>query len=280
MLGKTYKDYEGESIATNIIFRNGLREQESVFYKMDYQPNSCPNAIVCGNGKTREKFFKMLELVDAAGGYLRKNKPEVYACNAAYTETTKPHNVIIGNPLMADEFYKTSTNYPNAVYLPWAQWVKYKDSTPTPRLVPNHYTGGSTGKSALYLAAWHGHTTIYMIGFDLQPEEGRNNNIYAGKHPLYSSIDDHVSDAVWIADCLQVIRAYPDVKFVRIVPTVWDDDQKKSIVINYNCPDEWADCDNFRQLDVETFKQEIDFGPVKDHTRKQLQYRSAGPRVS
>jgi hypothetical protein len=53
----------------------------------------------------------MLELVDAAGGYLRKNKPEVYACNAAYTESVKPHNVIIGNPPFQDEV-KTNDDDP------------------------------------------------------------------------------------------------------------------------------------------------------------------------
>lgn len=280
MLGQTYKTYTGESIVTRTFISKGKREHESIDYKLGYQPTNIPGAVVCGNGLSRKKF-KMLELVEANGGFLRQNKPEVYGCNAAYTETAKPHNLIISNKEMADEFFSQTKDYPEAVYLPWFLWAQYKDQTnPVPRLVPNKVIGGA-GAMALYLAAWHGHSTIYMVGFDLQPEEGRNNNVYAGKHPLYKEQEEHVSDAGWIHECLRIMKAYPDTKFIRIVPAVQDDgNQNKIIIPNFNCPDEWADLDNFRQLDSETFRSELDLGPVKDHTRRQLFYRSGGPRVS
>lgn len=279
MLGQTYKNYSGETIVTKMSLSKGMREQETVDYTMSYRPSGIPAAVVCGNGLSRRKF-KMLQLVEAAGGILRQNKPEVYACNAAYTESAKPHNLIISNKAMAEEFYNQTKEYPESVFLPWNIWTNHRDQTnPAPRLIPNKVIG-CAGAMALYLAAWHGHSTIYMVGFDLQPEEGRNNNVYAGKHPLYKDVEEHVSDAGWIAECLRIMQAYPDTKFVRIVPTVQDNDQNKIVIQNFNCPDEWADLDNFRQLDSETFKTELDLDPVKDHTRRQLFYRSTGPRVS
>jgi hypothetical protein len=279
MLGKTYHTYNGESITTKTFIKNGQKEYEQVEYQLPYKPTNIPSAIVCGNGLTRRKFFKMIQLVEAGGGLLRENKPEVYACNAAYTERAKPHNLVLATPEIIDLFYQTVPDYPEPFYLPWSEWSKRKDQEPRARLMPGKFSS-SAGAMALYLAAWHGHTTIYMVGFDLQPEEGRNNNIYAGHHPLYKDVDEYVSDTGWIRDCLRVFKAYPDVTFVRIVPTGYDTEIKKITIPNFNCPDEWADCDNFKQLDVDTFKLEIDFGPIKDHTRGQLQYQSTGPRVS
>jgi hypothetical protein len=98
MLGKTYHTYNGESITTKTFIKNGQKEYEQVEYQLPYKPTNIPGAIVCGNGLTRRKFFKMIQLVEAGGGLLRENKPEVYACNAAYTEraTIQSHFICRG----------------------------------------------------------------------------------------------------------------------------------------------------------------------------------------
>lgn len=276
MLGKVRsRDYKGEDIVVGTRISRGKKEMDTVRYDIPYKPFDIEHAVVCGNGLSR-KHFKFMELVHAGGGLLHAKKPEVYACNLAYKEKFKAHHLVVMNKDLLPEVFESG--YSDPLYVPWHQWPAYKDKEP--RLVPNK-VNMCAGATALYLAAWHGHKTIYMLGFDLQPEEGKNNNIYAGTHPLYPDADVPVSDSGWIAECIAVMKAYPDVRFIRLVPSLWDDARKVNIPMNFNCPDEWADLDNFRQLDFDTFKSEMDLGPIKNNTPRGLvRYRTSGPRVS
>lgn len=157
-------------------------------------------AFVLGNGLSRLA-------VDVA--VLHQRGP-VYGCNALY-RTHTPTVLVATDQLIARAIQDSGYARKNRFY------------TRKPRAelgglaVPKKYYGFSSGPIAVSLAAQDGHDPIYMIGFDMGPDQqGRFNNVYAGTEFYKPENSVPTFPGNWARQIRVVISDYIDRKFVRV----------------------------------------------------------------
>ena len=152
---------------------------------------------------------------------------KLYACNGVY-RTETPDYLIAVDPKMLLEIgegdymvnHSVWSNF-NAQYnkhekiLSHVQWFK-------PSL------GWSSGPTALRMALNHGHTEVYMLGFDYQghsiQDKGNRfkfNNIFKDSRNYKRSKDDATFYGNWMNQTKKCLQDYPDIKFHRIIPEGW-----------------------------------------------------------
>lgn len=162
------------------------------------------SAFVLGNGKSR--LLVDLELLKTVG--------TVYGCNAIYRDFL-PHYLISVDYKMAVELIEEGI--PNKTEV----WTN-----PHSRLLPSSNInmfrpslGWSSGPTALNLAAEHGHSEIYILGFDYQGIENNTkfNNVYAGTKNYKKENDSPTFYGNWLSQTEIVFRKFPDIKFYRVV---------------------------------------------------------------
>ena len=71
-----WKQYDGETVNTNLIIRNGQKIQETDYYKDRVKAVPRGNAYIIGNGPSRKNFD--LNTLSATG--------QTYGCNALYRD--------------------------------------------------------------------------------------------------------------------------------------------------------------------------------------------------
>lgn len=83
--------------------------------------------------------------------------------------------------------------------------------------VTGTYFGYSSGPIAVALAAEHGASKIYMLGFDMGPtSDNQFNNLYAGTE-FYKNIGASPTfTGNWIKQLLHIAKDFPATKFVRV----------------------------------------------------------------
>lgn len=244
MLKKYHQeDYIGEYIITNTKFSNGKKHESREWVDVSVT-NELHNKVahVIGNGESRSNF-KLKFLAEVHGGLLAKKMGQTYGCNAVYRDFS-PDFLILNNAVLAQEF---ADQFPNNTTTAFTYTKNILQNIGKYHLIPYNIKL-CAGATAAYLACFHGHKTIYLLGFDNQKDAGTNNNIYAGT-TAYSSKQSNVSDSVFIQDLNQVMSTYDDVEFVRIVKF------ENTIV-----PDMWKWRDNFRQIDYRHYISECDIG--------------------
>jgi hypothetical protein len=108
--------------------------------------------------------------------------------------------------------------------------------------VPKPYFGFSSGPIAVALAAEHGASKIYMLGFDMGPiKNNQINNIYAGTEFYKPQTSMPTFTGNWIKQLTQITKDFPDCEFVRVHgPTTAAITQFESIK-------------NFKKMDLSTF---------------------------
>lgn len=157
-------------------------------------------AFVLGNGLSR----KGIGLNDL------KQRGKVYGCNALYREFTPDVLVATDKPIATRI---QEIGYP----------AKNKFYTRRPieglgaRVVPKQYFGFSSGPIATGIAAIDGHTHIYLVGFDMGPnEEQKFNNIYADTEFYKTSQATPTFTGNWVRQLVQISKDYPNTAFYRI----------------------------------------------------------------
>jgi hypothetical protein len=157
-------------------------------------------AFVLGNGVSR----RGLPLND-----MRKYGV-IYGCNALFRDYVPDVLVATDKPIA---LHIEESGYPAA--------NKFYTRRPTPGsgalTIPKPYFGFSSGPVATALAALEKYPRIYMIGFDLGPNESQKfNNLYAstefykieGSNPTYTGN--------WVKQIRQICKEFPDSKFIRV----------------------------------------------------------------
>lgn len=79
------------------------------------------------------------------------------------------------------------------------------------------YHGYSSGPNAVALAADHGHTMVYLLGFDMGPRENNQfNNLYADTEFYKTSAHPPTFAGNWIRQITEICADYLQVNFVRV----------------------------------------------------------------
>ena len=157
-------------------------------------------AFVLGNGVSR----RGLPLND-----LNKHG-NIYGCNALFRDYTP--NVLV------------ATDRPIALHIEESGYAKTnKFYTRRPMegsgalAIPKPYFGFSSGPVAVALAATEKHTKIYMLGFDMGPNETQHfNNLYASTEFYKTQGSPPTYTGNWVKQIRQICREFSDTKFVRV----------------------------------------------------------------
>lgn len=157
-------------------------------------------AFVLGNGISRRPID-----ID-----LLKTRGDVYGCNAVYR--THAVTVLVATDRgIAEEIQAARYPARNRFY------TRRPDPASGALRVPQAYFGYSSGPVALALACMDGHDKIYLLGFDLGPnEKGRFNNLFAGTE-YYKDIDSGPTySGNWVKQIAKISRDFPTVSVIRV----------------------------------------------------------------
>ena len=157
-------------------------------------------AFVLGNGVSRQPIdLKLLQ-----------QKGKIYGCNALYREFTPDVLVSTDRPI-ATHIQETGYALANKFYT-------RKPLENTGALsVPAPYHGYSSGPIALALAAQAGHQYVYLLGFDMGPNQNQKiNNLYAGTEFYKSPDSPPTFTGNWLKQICSIIKDYPGTVFTRI----------------------------------------------------------------
>lgn len=157
-------------------------------------------AFVLGNGISR----KGIDL-----DRLRQHG-SIYGCNALYREFTPDVLVATDRPIAAaiqESGYAKNHQF----------YTRRPIEGLGAKSVPKAYFGYSSGPIATAIAAQDGHSSIYLLGFDMGPTESKRfNNVYAGTE-FYKPEDAQPTFAGnWIKQLIHITKDFTQCEFVRI----------------------------------------------------------------
>ena len=211
------KDYDGEFIITNTIFRNGKKVQEREWIDNPIENHFIsPRSVVISNGASRQNF-PILRLQNHKGGLLGKQRLQSYGCNGVWREiqldfyvdtTNNEHKDIIENKYNDKVIVYTSSKkciqYPSEFYL-----------------IPNGVSSNNDEIIAMYLAAFDGHDEVYCVGVD--------------------GLDENFKPNMKVVKQLEsVIKTYKNTKFIFV---------NNSKVLH----PEWQNCSNVSLINYSKF---------------------------
>ncbi len=231
--------YTGEAVITELNFQGAKWNTTQEFVPNAVTNNQISNqACVIGNGISRKDFDLKL-VFNHFGGLLKRYKLQVYGCNAIYRDYTPDFLIVTGD---ADGIVKEIANSgfcdANVVYAD-AQHVK--DFPGKFYMIPQD-PAWNAGAMAAYLAAFDGHTTIYLLGFDGQDTDGYNYNVYAGTNGYQTAEHAQASPKFFELSMLEVFNTYPEVSFVRVMPSKYS-----------TMPESWKYVTNLQQVSYGDF---------------------------
>jgi hypothetical protein len=134
----------------------------------------------------------------------------VYGCNALY-RTHTPHVLVAADQAISEQIQKSGYSAKNKFY------TRRPINDSGAHRVPQPYFGFSSGPIATGIAAVDGHTTIYMLGFDMGPAtNGLFNNVYADTEFYKQTLDKPTFTGNWVKQLISIIKDFPDRKFIRV----------------------------------------------------------------
>jgi hypothetical protein len=240
-LVKQYRaSYQGEDVITERKkeFQHWVQTVETV-------PNAITNnqisnrAVVIGNSAGREDFN--LDHLKNPSGLLGATTLQTYGCNALFRDFTPDFLVATGYNIIK-EIVNNPYTTENIVYTNAINLLEYPNKF---YLIP-HDPYADSGTTAAYIAAFDGHKTIYLLGFDEQASPNHNFNIYAGTNG-YDAIDENIISDKWVDNRRQLFDTYNEVDWVWVTP------YGRSTVPAAHKP-----CTNFRQISYRDFVIECD----------------------
>ena len=157
-------------------------------------------AFVLGNGISRK---------DIDINALLKLGP-VYGCNALYRTHTPTVLVATDKPI-SQQIQESGYAKNNRFY------TRRPVHDSGAQSVPKKYFGFSSGPIATALAAMDTHTPIYMLGFDMGPNEiGKFNNVYADTEFYKRSEAPPTYSGNWAKQVITVTKDHPNQQFIRV----------------------------------------------------------------
>jgi hypothetical protein len=198
-----WKQYEGETVNTNLIIRNGQKIQETDYYEDRVKAVPRGNAYIIGNGPSRKNFD--LNTLKATG--------QTYGCNALYRDFL-PDFIFSIDTKITVEMCEHGVGKKTIHYAPSLE-VNRPYSKNMLHLIPNnpHWISGN---QATWTACVHGHKNIYMIGFDFR-EYGKDqlNNIYQGTENYGERQGDSIFDG-WLKQFRDHLKMRPYCNFTIV----------------------------------------------------------------
>jgi len=154
---------------------------------------------IAGNGISRRRIC--LKLVNSKG--------VLYGCNNIYKEVTP--DVLVATD---DEQAHLIQDLGYAHHREFYTRSPYADKGAKKLKAP--YSNWSSGPNAVQLAVMHGHTHLYLFGFDFGSANDKFNNVYAG-HELYKTKDDPPTyGGNWYNQIRTVMIHNPNVQFTVV----------------------------------------------------------------
>lgn len=157
-------------------------------------------AFVLGNGVSRSVID--LNTLKTLG--------PVYGCNALYREFAPDVLVSTDKPIstrIQEEGYSLTNKF----------YTRRPIHNQGGLQVPQQYFGFSSGPIATALAALDKNIAIYMIGFDMGPDQtGKFNNIYADTEFYKRSSATPTYAGNWTRQIITIAKDFPKVSFYRV----------------------------------------------------------------
>jgi hypothetical protein len=244
-LKKWYRaDYQGEDVVTDLVHQNQNWDITKEFIPNSVFNNHISNkACVIGNGISRE-HFPLNSVINHMGGLLGREKLQTYGCNALHRQHAVDFLVVSGEQSGAvGEVVESGYANNNVVY---ASATHIQNNPGQFYMIPQD-PGWNAGTMAAYLAAFDGHQTIYLLGFDCQDTDNYNYNMYAGTRGYQTARNAQADSEFFEVTMKQIFDVYNDVDFVRVTPTKY-----------YWMPELWKYTTNLRQIDFREFIYEAD----------------------
>lgn len=239
---KYRKDYTGEDI---IVERK--HEGKKWWDQTETIPNMITNnqisnrAVIIGNGPSRLEFN--LQNLKKPQGLLGATTAQTYGCNALYRDFTPDFLISTGNNGIVTEIASSNYVNNNIVYSNAIHLLEHPSKF---YLIP-YDPYADAGTTAAYIAAFDGHTTIYLLGFDGYDLRGHNSNVYADTNGYDLKWEFEVEGDKLINNRAQLFNTYSDVDFVWVTP------YGKSTV-----PETLKWCSNHRQIGFRDLVLECD----------------------
>jgi hypothetical protein len=236
-------NYNGEQVIIDLTLEYGdwnpvaERIPNSVFTS-----HTTTQAVVIGNGESRADF-PLSHIVDHTAGLGGANRLQSYGCNALYRDF-RPDFLIATGDVIIKEIAASGFTRDNIVYANADAVMKYPDQF---YLIPQNIYFDA-GALAAYMAAFDGHSRVFLLGFDSYDISQPVNNIYKNT-PGYPLDVEEQNHAFWTVTLSNVISIYPEVDFVRVMPTD-----------TWHLPNELAGLINLRQITYRDFVLEADIG--------------------
>ena len=198
-----WKPYNGETVIVNTIIRKGQRIQETAFYEDKVKCVPRGNAYCIGNGPSRKGFD--LTRLQATG--------QTYGCNAIYRDFL-PDFIFSVDSRMTIKMCEDEVGLKTIHYAPSLE-VNRKQTKGMLHLIPNnpHWISGN---QAFWTAGVHGHTNIYLIGYDFR-EYGKNqlNNIYQDTENYGERNSDSIFEG-WYKQFRDMLKMRPYVNYIVV----------------------------------------------------------------
>jgi hypothetical protein len=193
-------DYKGEFVNWTI---GDEVKREFIKNKLNYyRPNS--TAIVIGNGPGNTNDL-LKKIILSNNRKIINYYNTIYACNIGYKDIT-PDFLVLTNKLLLNKIPRDLCS------ITYTRPEIYRLNTDF-NLIPINYTLDA-GSTAAMLAAYHGATKVFLIGFDGCPG-GVTNHKYVNEQ-FYPKANDEVNDEKWQINLGRVIAAYPNTTFYRV----------------------------------------------------------------
>ena len=160
-------------------------------------------AFVLGNGVSRQA----VDLIKL------KQHGSIYGCNALYREFVPDVLVSTDRPI-AQRIQESGYSLRNRFY------TRRPISGSGAQAVPKKYHGNSSGPIACVLAAMDSNTKVYMLGFDMGPDQQQKfNNVYAGTefYKPKNSAPTYVGN--WVQQIVSLATKFDRVEFCRVCGT-------------------------------------------------------------
>ena len=173
-------------------------------------------AFVLGNGVSRQA-------VDLNS--LRK-LGRIYGCNALYREF-QPNVLVATDTPISEEIQRSGYALHHNFY------TRRPQEGRGARRIPEQYWKYSSGPAAVGLAADSGFARIYLLGFDLGPDQNNLfNNVYAGTEFYRDTGAQPTYTGNWINQLTEVFAKFPATEFVRVTGSTTADIDRFKLVPN------------------------------------------------
>jgi hypothetical protein len=157
-------------------------------------------AFVLGNGISR----RGLPLHDMS------KYGHIYGCNALFRDFT-PHVLVATDKPIAMHIEETGYSKTNTFY------TRRPTAGSGSQVIPKPYYGFSSGPVAVALAALERYPRIYLLGFDVGPNENQQfNNLYASTEFYKAQGSAATYTGNWTKQIKQICQDFPNTKFIRV----------------------------------------------------------------